>query len=182
MKKECFTCGKTSENKKDFFELSGQIGPKDICKECAHSLGIKNFMSAGFHNNTTVLKKYVKKHPEAQFRLDAQLERLGKGKQQFKSELKQIVKDTHDRAERKSHKKMEQIKCTCNSCGNVYYWGNHDLFKNAINAIDTIRGNIYAFNQLEDIDKCPKCGSRATTKEKSFYWIDKNGNYIETEE
>ena len=59
MLRECVTCGRESDNKKEYFELSAKIGPRYICRECAAELGIKNFMSAGFNSNTGVLKKYL---------------------------------------------------------------------------------------------------------------------------
>ena len=69
MLRECVTCGRESDNKKEYFELSAKIGPRYICRECAAELGIKNFMSAGFNSNTGVLKKYVKiqRHIEKRF-------------------------------------------------------------------------------------------------------------------
>ena len=84
MLRQCVTCGIESNNKKDYFELSAKVGPRYICRECAAELGIKNFMSAGFNSNTGVLKKYVKIHPEAQPRLEAQLERVAKYNADFK--------------------------------------------------------------------------------------------------
>ena len=55
MLRQCVTCGRESDNKKDYFELSAKVGPRYICRECAAELGIKNFMSAGFNSNTGVL-------------------------------------------------------------------------------------------------------------------------------
>lgn len=62
----CITCGKQSHEGRDFFEMAAGIGPRFICRECAAELGIKNFLSAGLHSNTQILKKYVKIHPEKQ--------------------------------------------------------------------------------------------------------------------
>ena len=99
MLRQCVTCGRESDNKKDYFELSAKVGPRYICRECAAELGIKNFMSAGFNSNTGVLKKYVKIHPEAQPRLDAQLERVEKYNADFKKEdvyKRQVLCKTKD--------------------------------------------------------------------------------------
>lgn len=60
MLRQCVTCGKESDNKKDYFELSAKVGPRYICRACAAELGIKNFMSAGFNSNTGVLKNMLK--------------------------------------------------------------------------------------------------------------------------
>lgn len=106
------------DNKKDYFELSAKVGPRYICRECAAELGIKNFMSAGFNSNTGVLKKYVKIHPEAQPRLEAQLERVAKYNADFKKELgnvkqilKQNFKEGHGRSIKASWmQKAETVK------------------------------------------------------------------------
>lgn len=84
MKFECITCGRESDNRKEFYELSGVAGLRMLCKTCAAELGIKNFLTAGFHSNTKVLKKYVMLHPEAQSRLDSQLNKI----EQYKKEIK----------------------------------------------------------------------------------------------
>lgn len=73
MKYICITCGKESDNKKEFFEVTANVGGRNICKSCAAELGIHNFFSAGIHTNTSLLKKYVKIHPEAQEKLDAHM-------------------------------------------------------------------------------------------------------------
>lgn len=176
MKRECLTCGKTLDLKKDFFELSGKIGPRHICRACASEIGISNFMSAGFKSNTSVLKKYVKLHPEAQYRLDQQLMRLEKYKEDFKIELNQMVSDA---TKHSGCTKKKQIKCTCCSCGNIYYYGDYDVVKNMAN---TFHGSIYSINQFKDLGQCPKCGSRAISKTDTYFWIDKKGNCVDIEE
>lgn len=176
MMRECITCGKKSEDKKDYFELSASVGPRFICRNCASEIGIKNFMSAGFHSNTNVLKKYVKIHPEAEPRLAAQLERLGNSKMQMKKEWSQLTAKSNKHTGCKKH---NQTKCVCSSCGNIYYYGNYDVLKNAANMF---HGSLYSLNQYKDLSQCPKCGSRAITKKEVFYWVDKKGNCVDTEE
>ena len=187
MLRECVTCGKESDNKKDYFELSAKVGPRFICRECAAELGIKNFMSAGFNSNTGVLKKYVKIHPEAQPRLDAQLERVGKYNADFKKEVdtvkanvKQNFKESMEEAtQHSSCKKQKQMKCVCASCQHIFYYGDYDKLKNLSNAS---YGSIYTLNQYKDLGQCPKCGSRAITKKDVYFWIDKNGSCVDVEE
>ena len=53
---ECLTCGKITDNKKEFYEATGRVGLKYICKECAYELGYNNFFSVGIHTNTDLLK------------------------------------------------------------------------------------------------------------------------------
>ena len=187
MLRQCVTCGRESDNKKDYFELSAKVGPRYICRECAAELGIKNFMSAGFNSNTGVLKTYVKIHPEAQPRLDAQLERVEKYNADFKKELgnakaniKQNFKECMEEASRHSGcKKQKHTKCVCASCNHVFYYGNFDTLKNLHNAA---YGSIYSLNQYKDLGQCPKCGSRAISKKEVYFWIDKKGNCVDVEE
>lgn len=172
MKRECLTCGKISDSRKDFFELAGQTGPRDICRSCAAELGINSFMSAGFKSNTSVLKKYVKIHPEAQIRLDQQLARINSYKADMKAELNELTKHS-------GCTKKKQTKCTCLSCKNTYYYGDYDVVKNVANAF---HGSLYAANKVKDLDQCPKCGSRAISKKDVYFWIDKKGNCIDVKE
>lgn len=53
---ECLTCGKVTDSKKGFYEVTGRVGLKYICKECASELGYNNFFSVGIHTNTDLLK------------------------------------------------------------------------------------------------------------------------------
>lgn len=183
MLRQCVTCGRESDNKKDYFELSAKVGPRYICRECAAELGIKNFMSAGFNSNTGVLKKYVKIHPEAQPRVDAQLERVEKYNADFKKEVgrvKQNFKEGMEEASRHSGcKKQKQTKCVCASCQHVFYYGDYDKLKNLSNAA---YGSIYTLNQYKNLGQCPKCGSRAISKKEVYFWIDKKCNCVDVEE
>ena len=180
-------CGKQSENRKDFFESGAQAGLRYICRDCAAEIGIKNFMSAGLHTNTQLLKKYVKIHPEKQYLLDEQLEQVGKYKENLKKEWNDDVaryraKRDEKRAIAARHagcKKQEQKKCTCKSCGNIYYYSATDQ---KINIANALIGTYYTMNQVKDFRQCPKCGSRAATAEKVYFWGDKKGNCVDVEE
>lgn len=183
----CLTCGKQSREGRDFFEVSASIGPRDICRECAAELGFKNFFSAGIHSNTQILKKYVKLHPEKQYLLDEQMERVAKNRQAIKQEFKDDA--AHFRAKRQAAaaeaakhsgcKKQAQQKCTCKSCGNVYYYSSTDQ---KINVANALIGNYYTMNQVKDFRQCPKCGSRATEAKTVYFWVDKKGNCVDVEE
>ena len=52
----------------------------------------------------------------------------------------------------------------------------------AINVANLFIGNFYTLNQIKDLKKCPKCGSRATEQKKVYFWIDKKGNCVDVEE
>lgn len=174
MLRQCVTCGRESDNKKEYFELSAKVGPRYICRECAAELGIKNFMSAGFNSNTGVLKKYVKIHPEAQPRLEAQLERVEKYNADFKKELgnvksniKQNFKEGMEEASRHSGcKKQKQTKCVCASCNHVFYYGNFDTLKNLHNAA---YGSIYSLNKYKDLDSVQNAEAVQFQKKKFIF-------------
>lgn len=183
MERECLTCGKKSSDKKLFYELSAKTGLRFICRDCAAEVGINNMLSAGFHSNTGVLKKYVQIHPEAQSRLDMQLGRLEKRKEDLQKELKEFSDKRKEQsaiaAKRAGCKKQQQTKCTCTSCKNVFYFGDYDVVKNAANIF---HGSLYSLNQVKDLQQCPKCGSRAITQKTVYFWVDKKGNCVDIEE
>ena len=176
MKYVCLACGKESDDKKDFFEVSGNVGPRKLCKTCAAEVGIKNIMSAGFTTNTAVLKKYVELHPEAKDRLTQQLDLKKEAKAEQKAELKQMAANAMKHS---GCKKVKQTKCICNSCGNTFYFSDTDKIKNAANLL---MGNAYTLNQVKNLAKCPKCGSEAVSKKDVFFWVDKKGNCVDIEE
>ena len=175
-KYECLTCGKYSGDKKDFYGVSASVGINKICKECATELGYNNFFSVGLKSNTSLLKKYVKLHPEADSRLNHHMLLIGKRNQQMKAEMNQMVTNA---TKHSGCKKLEQTKCRCKSCEHIYYFSVDDMAKNVAN---TFIGSIYTLNQVKDLNQCPKCGSRATEKKKVYFWIDKNNNCVDIEE
>ena len=93
MKIQCLTCDKSSDTKRDFYELSGVTGNTYICKSCAHEIGIKNFFVAGLCSNTKALKKYVKLHPDAQYRLEQQLGLISQYKTELKTGFAELTKN-----------------------------------------------------------------------------------------
>ncbi len=175
MKKECVTCGIVSDIRRDFFTLAGSAGNTDICKKCAAEIGITNFFKAGLTNNTKAIKKYVEIHPEAQGKLDNQKKILEKNKEEFKIELNEIKTKLVEKANDASLEKKKEMKCTCVSCGKVYYYGDAEVLRNTVNALNF---SIYSINQLKDLNRCPKCGSRAVKKEEVSFLVDKKGNFV----
>ena len=59
---------------------------------------------------------------------------------------------------------------------------NYSIDDEAINVANLFIGNFYTLNQIKDLKKCPKCGSRATEQKKVYFWIDKKGNCVDVEE
>ena len=73
-------------------------------------------------------------------------------------------------------KEVRETKCTCEACGNVWFYGKEDekegkmnKIHNASRAMMCCGGCLPALLIKEkgvvDLGKCPKCGSRAVKKE-----------------
>lgn len=123
---ECLACGKTSDRTKGFYEVSGRVGWRYICKECAKEVGINNFMQAGFHGNISLLKKYAKIHPEAQSRLEILEDELCQENQELIEGVKNIAINIKSKVE----KKMD--------CSNFTTERLIDAVKNKIASIDKL--------------------------------------------
>lgn len=190
---ECLTCGKVTDSKKGFYEVTGRVGLKYICKECASELGYNNFFSVGIHTNTDLLKKYVTIHPEAQDRLDLHMQKKSESNsreieqikgygEKIKGYIDKIKYDAEEKRKYKNCKKMQETEFTCKACGNIYYFSSKDDYKNAILAshiIGSLGKNIYAITNLKDRNQCPKCGSTRTTHREIYFYVDKKGNLVE---
>lgn len=98
---ECLACGKTSNKTKGFYEVSGRVGWRYICKECAKEVGVNNFIQAGFQGNISLLKKYVNIHPEAQYRLEILEKELKQEKQELLDGIKNIAQNIKTKIEQK---------------------------------------------------------------------------------
>lgn len=76
---------------------------------------------------------------------------------------------------------INETKCTCNSCGNIYYYGKEEVLEKTVNSLDNASKELAAAsccycnpfinatktkNDITDYNKCPKCGSRNIIKEK----------------
>jgi hypothetical protein len=73
-------------------------------------------------------------------------------------------------------KQIREFKCTCDSCGNVWFYGKQEVDANMANALSNAGSNLMcctgcfpaAFiseKKIVDLDKCPKCNSSAIKKE-----------------
>ena len=123
---ECLTCGKKSDKTKGFYEVSGRVGWRYICKECAKEVGINNFMQAGFHGNISLLKKYVIIHPEAQSRLEILEDELRQENKELIEGMKNIAKNIKSKIEQKI------------DCSNFTTDKLIDVVKNKIASIDKL--------------------------------------------
>lgn len=80
-------------------------------------------------------------------------------------------------------KEISETKCTCQSCGNIWYYGKTDQFENLGNNMQNLGKSMMCCSgcspaalipnkQVIDFDKCPKCGSRAVKKEKIVHGVE----------
>ncbi|MDD5738806.1 MAG: hypothetical protein PHY72_02700 [Candidatus Pacebacteria bacterium] len=89
----------------------------------------------------------------------------GRGKEPNKEEEKVVKRE------------IQETKCTCSACGNVWFYGKEDVAKerekirdNAGRAMACCGGCLLPMlltphREPIDLDKCPKCNSKAITKE-----------------
>ena len=76
----------------------------------------------------------------------------------------------------KSMKRISETKCTCASCGNVWHYGKAEVLESTGAALQNcgksmmcctgcVPAVVIPNQQVVDVGKCPKCGSRAFKKE-----------------
>lgn len=146
------------------------------CQECCDLVGIpkglKGAFKASTYDKVKFLKKYVEIKPEAKDLLDNAIVQKEHDKAEFRRELKDI-------AERSTWKERTETMYTCKMCGKKWFVGEEDIKMNLINALAC---SVYSVNQIKDFEKCPDCGSRASTKKKIKIWLDKHGNCVDIKE
>jgi hypothetical protein len=74
-------------------------------------------------------------------------------------------------------KRIQETRCTCSSCGKVWYYGKIDVYNNFSKQLRNAGKNIsgascccwpmsYMSREETDMGKCPSCGSKAIKKEQ----------------
>lgn len=80
-------------------------------------------------------------------------------------------------------KKISETKCTCTACGNIWHYGKSDEMQNVGNAMQQAGKSLMCCTgcfpalliptkTVNDLNKCPKCGSKAVKKEKIVHEVD----------
>lgn len=80
-------------------------------------------------------------------------------------------------------KQISETKCTCQSCGNIWHFGKTDEIENRSNAMQQMGKSMMCCTgcfpallipnkEIKDLNKCPKCGSRAVKKENVIHEIE----------
>ncbi len=76
----------------------------------------------------------------------------------------------------KKPKEIHETKCTCQACGNVWYYGKEEVEKNKAAKMNQVGKTMMCCGgcfpallipnrEIVDLDKCSKCGSKAVQKE-----------------
>ncbi len=79
-------------------------------------------------------------------------------------------------------KEIRETKCTCQACGNVWFYGKQDQLKSAGDAMSNCGKSMMCCSgcapaifipnkQVIDLNKCPKCGSKAVQKEIVTHYV-----------
>jgi ribosomal protein L32 len=82
----------------------------------------------------------------------------------------------------KELKEIKESKCTCSACGNVWYYGKQEVREQQANAMSNVGKSMMCCGgclpslfipnkKVVDLNKCPKCGSRAIKKEEVIHCV-----------
>lgn len=77
-------------------------------------------------------------------------------------------------------KMIKETKCTCSACGNIWFYGKEEKVnlssaqtancgKTAMCCSGCLPALLIPHKEEIDLNKCPKCGSRAIKKEKIIH-------------
>lgn len=72
---------------------------------------------------------------------------------------------------------VKETKCTCSACGNLWFYGKQEKLESTSAALDNLGKSMMCCSgclpaafipdkKVLDLNKCPKCGSRAIKKEE----------------
>ena len=75
---------------------------------------------------------------------------------------------------------ITETKCTCQACGNIWFYGGGDVLKQTTNTLSNMRKSAMCCagclpavfipdKKVVDLGKCPKCGSKAVRKEQVYH-------------
>lgn len=80
----------------------------------------------------------------------------------------------------KNPKTIKETKCTCNACGNIWFYGKQEAWEQKANAMSNVGKSMMCCSgcwpalfihdkKTIDLGKCPKCGSKAVKKEEVIH-------------
>lgn len=76
----------------------------------------------------------------------------------------------------KKLKEIKETKCTCSACGNVWFYGKEEVMAGTANSLANCGKTMMCCSgcapallvkdkDVKNLNKCPKCGSKAVNKE-----------------
>ena len=85
-------------------------------------------------------------------------------------------------AEEKKIKKIKETKCTCKACGHTWFYGKQEVLESCSAGLSNCGKSMMCCSgcapaliipdkKVVDIDKCPKCSSRAVKKEEIVHEV-----------
>ena len=71
---------------------------------------------------------------------------------------------------------IKETKCTCQACGNIWFYGKQEAWENKSNALEHLSKSMMCCGgclpavfmpdkKVIDLNRCPKCGSKAIKRE-----------------
>jgi hypothetical protein len=92
------------------------------------------------------------------------------------------IKEAQTKHWENKRKKLKETKCTCQSCGNVWYFGKTDQLQNVGNAMQNLGKSMSCCTgcapalliknkEVKDLKKCPKCNSKNVICENIIHEI-----------
>lgn len=88
-----------------------------------------------------------------------------------------LWKNSNKKEASNTPKIIKETKCTCSACGNVWFYGKQEAWEQKANAMSNAGKAMSCCGgcwpalfihdkQVIDLNKCPKCGSKAVKKEE----------------
>jgi hypothetical protein len=79
-------------------------------------------------------------------------------------------------------KYIQETRCTCSACGNIWYYGKSEVFESYSAKFRNAGKNMsactccwplsYMNREKTDLNKCPNCGSKAVKKEQIIHEVE----------
>lgn len=84
---------------------------------------------------------------------------------------------------RRGCKVVTEEQYTCLRCARKWYISRDEQLVSAVNALNVLSNrSVYSANNLKQSNKCPQCGSTASTHKTVKIWVDRKGNAVDFEE
>lgn len=83
---------------------------------------------------------------------------------------------------KKTNKKIKETRCVCNACEHIWFYGKQDVLEQTGSSLQNCGKSMMCCGgcipaifipdkKVVDLNKCPKCGSRAINKEEIIHEV-----------